>query len=244
MDFRLFARVLWRFRLLVLLGFILATALSMLALVQVSSEGLKYRQSELWASTTRLLVTQTGFPEGRLYAQQPDMSADPTVPVADPGRFNNLAILYSELATSDPVRRLMRQDGPITGKVVATPLVAGGEFRTQLPMIDITGISTSPIAAIMLAQRSGKALTSFIQAQQEASHVPVADRAVLQDVVRPTRAVVFQPRSKTMPAVVFLVVMFATVGLAFLLENLRPPVRESEDVSRTPLLDASQRRTA
>src|SRR5215207_7640957 len=113
MDFRLFARVLWRFRLLVLLGFILATALSMLALVQVSAEGLKYRQSELWASTTRLLVTQTGFPEGRLYAQQPDMTTNPGVPVADPGRFNNLAILYSELATSDPVRRLMRQDGPI-----------------------------------------------------------------------------------------------------------------------------------
>ena len=36
----------------------------------------------------------------------------------------------------------------------------------------------------------------------------------------PRRAEIFRPRSKTMPIVIFLAVMFATVGLAFLLENV------------------------
>ena len=67
MDFGLYVRVLWRFRLLVVLGLILALSLAMLSFVRVGTDGVTYRQTELWASTTRLLVTQTGFPEGRLY---------------------------------------------------------------------------------------------------------------------------------------------------------------------------------
>jgi hypothetical protein len=34
-----------------------------------------------------------------------------------------------------------------------------------------------------------------------------------------------------MPVVIFLAVMFATVGLAFLLENLRPRARPGESVA-------------
>ncbi len=38
-------------------------------------------------------------------------------------------------------------------------------------------------------------------------------------------------RSKTVPIVVFLTVMLAVIGLAFILENLRPRVRPVADVS-------------
>ncbi len=48
--------------------------------------------------------------------------------------------------------------------------------------------------------------------------------------MRPRGAEIFRPRSKTMPIVIFLAVMFATVGLAFLLENLRPRARPGEPV--------------
>jgi len=243
-DFKLYSRVLWRFRLLVLLGLVLAMALAVLSLVRVGTDGATYRATELWSSTTRLLVTQTGFPEGRLYAQQPPDAVHPSVPVADPGRFNNLAILYAELATSDPVRALMRRDGPMRGKIIATPLVAGGEFKTQLPMIDLTAIGTSPASAIALAQRGADALTTYIEDEQRASNVPVGDRAVLQQVVRPTRALIFQPRSKTMPIVVFLAVMFVTIGLAFLLENLRPRNRDAGGPPQAKLEDTQQRRSA
>ena len=49
---------------------------------------------------------------------------------------------------------------------------------------------------------------------------------IVQDVAQPKKAKVFSPRSKTMPIVVFLAVMLATFGLAFLLENVRPRKQE------------------
>ena len=39
------------------------------------------------------------------------------------------------------------------------------------------------------------------------------------------RPVVVEPRKKTLAVVVFVALMVATVGLAFILENLRPRVR-------------------
>jgi hypothetical protein len=229
-DFGLYARVLWRFRVIVLLGLLLASSLAALSAVKVGADGVSYRQDQLFAAKTRLLVTQSGFPEGRLYGQTPTQAADPKAAVVDPGRFNNLAVLYAELATSDPVRLLMLRDGPLRGKVIANPVVGGGEFKIQLPMIDVTAVATSPERAVRLAQRSANALTSFVRDQQQASKVPVDDRAVIQTVVRPGQVLLVQPRSKTMPIVVFAAVMFVTVGLVFILENLRPR-RRDPDVS-------------
>lgn len=254
MDFKLYARVLWRFRLLVVAGLVLALALALLSTVRVSREGMTYRDSELWSSSLRLLVTQSGFPEGRLYAQKPVKpgeeptteerpSAEADVPVADPNRFNSLAILYAELAASDPVRQVMRRDGPVRGKVVATAL-RDERSGTLLPLIELAAISTSPPAAIALAMRGANALNTFLQEQQRANNVPAADRVVVQTIVQPRGALLFQPRSKTMPIVIFLVVMFAIVGLAFLLENLKPQAREVGGPEETGIADAAVRRTA
>lgn len=232
MDLQLYARVLWRFKFIVLLGLLLALALSLLSTVRITSDGIKYRDQELWSSSMRLLVTQSGFPEGRLYAQEaPQPGEDPAttpplasrsgIPVVDPGRFNALAILYAELATSDPVRLLMRRDGPVRGQIIATAL-RDDRSGTLLPMIDFAAISTSPQGAMMLALRGADALNTFLARQQRANNVPAADRVVVQTIVQPRGARLFQPRSKTMPIVVFLVVMFAIVGLVFLLESIKP----------------------
>ena len=76
--------------------------------LKLGPDGITNRQSEEWSSTTRLGVTQNGFPWGRLLAQ--DLTASETVerlgiPIADPNRLTALAVLYAELATSDPVSR-------------------------------------------------------------------------------------------------------------------------------------------
>lgn len=248
MDFGLYMRVLWRFRVIVLIGLLLASSLAVLSLVRVGSDGVSYRQNELYAATARLIVTQTGFPEGRLYGQVPAQEIDPNAPVVDPGRFNNLAILYSELATSDAVRALMLRDEPIRGKIIANPVVGGGEFKTQLPMIDLTAIATTPRGAVQLAQRSANALTRYVQDKQRASHVPVDDRAMIQPVTRPGKVLLFQPRSKTMAIVVFIAVMFVAIGLVFVLENLRPrgrkPDAAAEASSEDRAVPPQQRRTA
>jgi len=69
MSLELDMRVLWRFRVLVLAGLLLAILLAGMAMFKVDFGGgapkLTYRQSETWQSTARLLITQDGFPEGR-----------------------------------------------------------------------------------------------------------------------------------------------------------------------------------
>jgi hypothetical protein len=248
MDFRLYAKVLSRFRLIVGAGFLLALVLATFSVVTVSSAGLTYRQTQLWSSTTRLGVTQNGFPWGRLFAQEPSASGTLTpieqanrlgIPIADPNRFKDLAILYAELATSDPVHRLMLRDGPVDGRIIANPVVV--QDNVVLPLIDLTAISTSSTEAIALAERGAAALDRYLRRQQSANNVPETDRAVVQEILRPKDASVFQPRSKTMAIVIFLAVMFATVGLAFLLENLRPRAPELAEFADAGLQDVVRR---
>lgn len=251
MDFGLYARVLWRFRLLVVTGTILAVVLATLSVVRVDSDGLAYRQSELWMANMRLLVTQTGFPEGRLYAETRDeetgdQPVPPGVAVADPGRFNVLAILYAKLATSDPVRRELMRDGPIRGRILAQPL-RDEQSGTLLPLIDLTAIAASQAGAITLAERAAGALNRYLSNQQRANDVPSTDRVILQTIEEPRKAELYQPRSKTIAIVVLLAVMLATCGLAFLLENTRRrerAVEEPGEPSEPGLRRAEHQRTA
>jgi hypothetical protein len=245
-DLQLYGRVLWRFRFLVTCGLALAVALAILSVARVSGDGLEYRKAELWKSTTRLGVTQNGFPWGRLLAEEPTVGEQAKrlgIPFADPNRLNALTVLYAELATSDPVRQLMRRDGPIGGKVTATPVIVG-ESRTFLPLIDISAIATTPQRANRLSQRAANAFGDYLRQQQAANKVPAEDRVVVQEVTRPKEATLFRPRPKTMPILIFLTVFFGTVGLAFLLENLRPADRTTAAPAQ-PVSDASPaRRTA
>jgi hypothetical protein len=237
----MYAGVLWRFRVIVAAGLAFALLLAFLSVVRVSSHGLAYRHSELWSTTMQLLVTQRGAPEVRLYAQEPTQPGQPTpsggdqanrlgIPIADPARFNSLAILYAEFATSDPVRRLALRGTPIPGQILATAL-RDSDSGVSLPLIDLSAISTSRAKAVELARRSASALDTYVSALQKANNVPVSDRVVLRTIVEPKAPSVYQPRSKTMAIVVFLAVMLATFGIAFLLENLRPRVRAVDEAA-------------
>lgn len=236
MDFRLYARVIWRFRVVCAAGFALALILALFSIVKVGPHGLTYRHSQLWSSTTRLGVTQKGFPWGRLFAVEPsangtltptDASGKHGIPIADPNRFKDLAILYSELATSDPVHQLIRRTGPIDGQIIAQPVVV--QSNDVLPLIDLTAVSTTPAKAIALARRASNALSGYITAQQAQNNVPSTDRAVLQPILVPVKATIYQPRSKTMAIVIFLAVMLVTIALTFVLENMRPRLRPADE---------------
>ena len=243
MDVRLFGRVLWRFKWLVASGFVLAVVLASLSMVKVGSHGVRYRGTELFTTTSRLGVTQNGFPWGRLFAETQSASGvtEPTsgIPVANPDRLNALAVLYAQLATSDPVRAIMKENGPVTGQILATAL-RDASSGTLLPLIDVTAIASSPEAAVALAKRSAGALETYVEQQQRTNRSPTSDRVIVQEVAQPTKVTVYQARSKTMPVLAFLVVMFATIGLAFLLENTRPARRLAETTA--PELAAAKAR--
>src|SRR4051794_6481912 len=67
------AAVLWRFRAITATGLVLGILLAILASYRVSFAGgpsLTARGTETWSATASLLVTQPGFPEGRVTLPQ------------------------------------------------------------------------------------------------------------------------------------------------------------------------------
>ena len=54
--------------------------------------------------------------------------------------------------------------------------------------------------------------------------IPPNERVDLQVLQNATAPILLQPRKKTLPIVILLAVLSATIGLAFILENARPRV--------------------
>ncbi|MGH3004337.1 MAG: hypothetical protein ACRDOS_00220 [Gaiellaceae bacterium] len=234
MDLQLYLRVIWRFKILVAVGFLLACGLAFLSLVKVSFEGgsvsFPYRQAETWASEATLLVTQPGFPEGRSITELYRFSVDPTTgrEIAEPifassDRFADLASLYAQLATSDSVRQIMLEDGPIEGGIGAESLESSD--GSALPLIEISAAADSPEVAQSLAQREVEAFLEFLEDEQRRSDISREDRIAVSLVGAPQGAQLIVPRKMTRPAVIFLTAMIAVLGLVFVLENIRPRIR-------------------
>ncbi len=242
MDLRLYGRVLWRFRVIVLVGFVLAVLLTVLSVARVSFAGgpsLSYRQQETWQATSRIFVTQHGFPLLRsVYTKVIPVGTQSNgtpnyIPVlSDPGRFSSYSTLYADLATSDAVRALMQRSGPVRGTVAANPVLTN-IVGTPLPLVDLQGLAPNPKDATDTAQRATRALTTYIERQQDALGLPASERVVLNVLNQPASATKVGPRSKTRPVVVFLAAMMAVIGLVFVLENLRPRLRRVEPVSES-----------
>lgn len=236
MDLSLYSRVFWRFRLLVVAGLMLASALAVVSYFRVSLDGFKpkltYRQTETWQGRTRLLVTQQGFPLGR--SVFPPTTPEGTPQFASPARFSELAVLYANLANSDQIVRLIEPSGRLRGSVGAQ-VVSNPTTGYTLPIIDLFGVADTPKRAVDLTRRAADALRSYIYRGQVASRTPATERVTIQELARPKEAELIVPRKKTVPVTVFLSVLIATIALVFVLENLRPritPLQEREGAGR------------
>ena len=251
MDVQLYARVLWRFRLLVLFGLVLAFALSLLSMARMSfADGapkFEYRDDELWSSHATLLVTQTGFPIGRSVYDEviqvgkgEQSSVVPRFNSVD--HFAHLAVVYSKLATSDQVRRSVRRDVGVRGLILANPVVneASGSV---LPMIDLSGNASTPEGAVLLAKGATDELRGYIEEQQDRNRIRDDRRIKIQVLNEAAPPALVTARSRTRPIFIFLTVMIAVIGLAFLLENLSPRSRPvATEAPATP--EAVRRRSA
>ena len=181
----------------------------------------------------RLQVTQQGVPEVRLYAARSwarhAEGSRARLPESAGGRskpFPQLAIQYSELVTSDPIRKLAPRRDRITGQRSlrrrSRTTNRASCFRTSTWWRS----RNVPRAARSVAERTAHALSAHILRTAARGRRRAARPRVVQTLVHPHGASVFRARSKTLPIVVFLAVMFATVSLAFMLENARPRLRE------------------
>jgi hypothetical protein len=256
MDLRLYARVLWRFRLVVLLGVIVAVGLALLSVARVSFAGgpkLSYRHPQTWTSTSTIWVTQAGFPLGRsIYDQfvNPGSSASTSgsatvVPVfSDPSRFASLATLYTTLVTSDAVRQLMLRSGPINGAVLASQPTVPGNVNVLLPYVQIAATANSPAAARALVERARAALTKYVLDLQALNQIPQSKRVLLQVLNAAEPPLLTAKRSITRPIVILIATLMIFIGLAFFLENLRPRIPRAESGAVELQPPAAARRSA
>jgi hypothetical protein len=236
-DTGLHLRVLWRFRVLVAVGLVLATLLAILSFARLTFAGtphLEYRQQEQWQGYTTLIVTPHGFPWGRSVFSE----------AADPARYASLALIYAQLVTSDDVKRIMLRQGPVTGHVEATYVSStpGNSGGAPLPFIVVSGTGKSARAATALSSRAAGAFRTYLTRQQNANAIPIEKRVSASILNRTQTPVLLQGRSKTLPMVTFTGVLVIFVALAFILESLRPRIRVAASAETTVVRPAATAR--
>jgi hypothetical protein len=235
MDISLFMRVIARFKALTAVGVVFAFVLAFLSMATVDFKNgvqVHFRSKQQWVSRGTVLVTERRFPLGRSVLDDATplsttgaSTSSSAQPFAPSERFTELANIYAELATSDAVRQFILREGPIVGKIEASALAT--LTQQPLPLVSVDGIAPTQTGAVALAQRASDALRRYIELKQQGNGIPVEQRVVLTQIKEPRLATVqlLKGRSKTLPIVVFLVVLFGVIGLALVLENLRPRIR-------------------
>jgi hypothetical protein len=252
MDLQLLLRVLWRFRVIVGCGLVLAFALAFLSYVKVNPSGdpkLSYRENEQWESLSTLFVTSRGFPWGSIGNPAEQAAADAAAAAdgaepeeevqgnaLDPVHLTALAALYVRLATSDPVLKEMRKPPAKEGTLQAFPVESTDTGRGEpLPMVTLSAIGVSREQAVALAREHARAFVDYIEREQRRANIPLDERVVIEVVRQPGEPTLLQARKKTRPMVVFVAVMIAVMGLAFALENLRPAAPPRQEDEEDPL---------
>jgi hypothetical protein len=233
MDIRYHLRILWRWRVILFGGLVLATLLAFLVTFKPTLGGAEWRSQATFKSTSRVMVTQPGFPLGR--ATLP--GSDPTQPAPQPGvelntfapseRFSELAVIYSFVAQSDQVRELIRPE-PLRKQisVVNIPSPATGD---PLPLLEVATTANSREAARVLNNAVIRSLREYLERNVRRSGVPTDQSVELQVLNPPEPGKLAGGRSLTLPVIVWFLAMAAALVAVYLLENLYPTMWRREE---------------
>jgi hypothetical protein len=227
-NLQLYFRVLLRHKIVVGVGLVLALGLAFLSYAKVDFKHpgkVTYRSEQVYQAEATLLVSEPGFPWGRANPTVgTGTKSDPAGAVASQTRLTSIAVLYAQLANSDPVRRLLQKSGPpiLPKDITAAPVVqAYSSVGPLLPLVSITGRAPSKAIATSYARRETDAFLRYLTDKQDHAKIPPDQRVVVQVLDDGSAARVIQGRKKTLTLLVFITVMLAVSGLAFMLENLR-----------------------
>ena len=161
-----------------------------------------------------------------------------TSSLADTSRFAGLIDVYTTLATSDAVVRMLERRGLIDPAAMAngrSPITAAAVVSTvgggTTPMMTLTAQAPSAAKATKLTRGATNALVEFVEARQAAAKIPERDRIQLRVVKASDEPTLVKPRSKALPILVLLGGLFATAAFAFTRDNVargeRPAVLQS-----------------
>jgi hypothetical protein len=239
--------VLWRYRLLTVVGLLLGIALALMAAFKIGPNGIERRGSEQWSSTSQIFVTQQGFGWGRAtlpIAKAPDATGNeaagsPVTPenlegikFADPGRFVNLALLYSVISASDEVRGKL-PGPPAPEQIVAGPLDPTGKGDNFLPIITLITTDATSEKAMALNRATVEGLSKWLVNEQDKNDIARKDRVVLNTLSRPSAAALVAGRSLTPSILALMLCLIATVALAHILEGVRLARRRRDEALAT-----------
>lgn len=233
MDLAQHAAVLWRFRAVIAGGLLLGIVLALLAAYTISWDGgpsVAKRGSETWSSESSLLVTQPGFPEGRItFPTGPRPERIPGTSTggfdrgglefADPSRFSALANFYAELALSDRVRRRL-PERPKPDQIEAHP-VEGAAGQPILPVIELVTFAESAAGARALNNQLVEALQGTLTSGQADNDIPISQRVQLVLLNAPAAPVKVSSPSNTASILAFLLCVIGAIAVAHLLAALR-----------------------
>ena len=209
------ARALWRFRWLLVVGFVVAAVLAALSYYRISFSGgtpkATPRASEVWQSNATILPTQKGFPEGGVNGAQ------------SMGRFIGLAPLYAHIANGTAVEDLMLKHGPLEGTYQVLPAADTSYGNVSgLPALTVLGSGDTPGKAVAMTRRASEAFIAYLGQRQTEARISPGARVDTQILNVPSTPLLILPRKKTLPIVVFLGVLCATIAIVFALDNARP----------------------
>ena len=189
---------------------------------------------ETWQAQTTLLLTQPGFPEGRALFPNPETQGERSkYSYSDPSRFASLtgALLAVRTERRGQGARPTRGRAPRIVGVGSPGDPEGSSAYTLLPVIALFGKAQSRSDAVETTRLGTQAFMAFLDRKAREAEIPESQRVQVDVLAQPREAVVIEPRKKTLPIVVFLTVITGTVGLVFVLENLRSRVRPVPDAA-------------
>ena len=230
MDLSRHAAVLWRYRAVALGGLVLSLLVAFLAYFQPTWDGgpaLKPRGAETWQATSSILVTQPGFPEGRVTLPGAEIngvasgSSEPPkdgVEFADPARLAGLADLYSKLLTGDEVLKQLPKDLR-SSEIEASPFLSS-QGSVVLPVIELKVAAGSQEGARRLNQEVLASLQQVLSEEQAANGIEQGKRVEVRFIDSP-QATLTSGRKPTAAVLAFLVCLLGTLAVVHLLAAVR-----------------------
>ena len=218
-DMRRLGRVIRRFKWLVIGGVVLAAIAAVMA---VRASG----KSGTYSSQSTMFISTPGFSWGMAtdrYIPGNGATNTPAQQATDLNWLTSLTALYAQLATTDSVHSLLRASDRSGGQV-SVNAIAGPVYTNPpiLPLLRFWATTSSPQGAVALVNHADAAFQTWLKTRQDQADIPPQQRVLAQVVSPGSAAVTSSHQSKSLPIMIFVAIVSASIGLALILDNARP----------------------
>jgi len=227
-DIPKYLQILWSYRLLLVVGAVIAAIAAVLAGFRVETGELTPRVEQVYRATTTVLVSS---PMQSIYeAEVPGQLITDGETAPQSRDLTQTAVVFAYLVVGNDIRsRVEAELGALTtdesiSAVRRTTQPAGDESspgRFSLPILDIVGVSGDPERAEDISRTTTEVFQAYVADQQATEGIPQNSRVILQTTLEAPAKDVTGSNSAIPLVVTGLGVFLLFVVLAFVLDNIR-----------------------